>query len=128
MPVTKLTPVKKLNSNNTSLVHYGKIGNTTLIGLNKNIRDNTLFPVHVISQLVGHLLGDGSLYFNKTSVTPYIVFTQTLKRFGYIWFVFQQLSHYCGRYPLLNVSVRKGNHSYYINVVIRSYPKMHIFL
>lgn len=61
---------------------------------------------------------------SQTSVTPYFVFTQTLKRFGYAWFVFQQLSHYCTRYPLISKSIRNGNTHYSIQVMTRSYPTM----
>lgn len=127
VPITKLISVKILNSNTTDLVPYGIVGSSTLIGLNNYVRNATPFPNKVISQLVGHLLGDGSIQFSKTSITPYFIFTQTQKRFSYVWFVFQQLSHYCGRYPLLNISTRKGNTYSSINVVTRSYPKMLIF-
>nr|QCI56427.1 hypothetical protein [Hypsizygus marmoreus]QKJ80206.1 hypothetical protein [Hypsizygus marmoreus] len=64
---------------------------------------------------------------NQTSITPYFVFTQTQKRFGYVWFVFQQLSHYCGIYPFFNVSApygSNGNRYYFMQVRTRSYPIM----
>lgn len=124
LPVTRFIPIKNLKSSCTALVPYGTVGSTTLIGLNNYVRNATPFPNKVISQLVGHLLGDGSIQFSRTSITPYFIFTQTQKRFSYIWFVFQQLSHYCGRYPLLNVSTRKGNSYCFINVVTRSDPKL----
>lgn len=73
---------------------------------------------------MGHLLRDGSIQFSKTSITPYFIFTQTQKRFEYVWFVFQNLSHYCGRFPLLNVSKRKGNIHCFFNVATRSYPTL----
>lgn len=123
-PVTKSISIKNLKSNSTDLVPYGIVGSSTLIRLNNYVRNATPFPSQVISQLVGHLLGDGSIQFSKTSITPYFIFTQTLKRFNYVWFVFQQLSHYCGRYPLLGVSPRKGNNYYFISVVTRSYSKL----
>lgn len=124
MPVTKLTPIKSLNNKCLSLIPYGTIGSTTLIGLNNYVRNETPFPNKIISQLIGHLLGDGSINYSKTSITPYFVFTQTQKRFNYLWFVFQQLSHYCGRYPLLSVSFRNGKRNYFLSVVTRSYPKL----
>jgi LAGLIDADG DNA endonuclease family/Cytochrome C oxidase subunit II, transmembrane domain len=123
-PVTKSVSVKNLKSSSTDLVPYGTVGSTTLIRFNNYVRNATPFPIQVISQLVGHLLGDGSIQFSKTSTTPYFIFTQTQKRFKYVWFVYQQLSHYCGRYPLLGVSSRKGNSYYFISVVTRSYSKL----
>lgn len=38
--------------------------------LSKFIRDNTIFPKDIVSQLVGHLLGNGALRINGTSVSP----------------------------------------------------------
>ncbi len=35
------------------------------------------------SILLGSLLGDGALAMSRTSVNPYFVFTQTIKRFWY---------------------------------------------
>lgn len=61
----------------------------------------------IISQLVGHLLGDGSLNYSRTSVTPYFVFTQTIKRFEYIWHVYLTLSSYCGKVPFFKLGLRK---------------------
>lgn len=93
VPISKAISIKKLNSSNTELIPYGKIGSTTGIRLNNWVRNITPFSSSIESQLIGHLLGDGSIHFTKTSVTPYFVFTQTQKRFDYVWFVFQNLSH-----------------------------------
>ena len=70
------------------------------------------------------MLGDGSLSLSRTSVTPYFIFTQTVKRFDYAWFVFQNLIHYCVRYPILNVSTRYGVKHPFMQVSTRSYPIM----
>jgi heme/copper-type cytochrome/quinol oxidase subunit 2 len=53
MPITKLTPIKKIKNSSTNLTPYSNIGATTLIGLNNYVRNETLFPRHIISQLVG---------------------------------------------------------------------------
>jgi hypothetical protein len=65
-------------------------------------------PKRVISQIVGHILGDASLGMTKTSITPYFIFTQTAKRFSYAWHVFSVIGHYCGKLPRLNYSTRNG--------------------
>jgi len=114
--------VKLLNSSCTDLVPLGKISSTINIRLNKYCRENTLFPKQIKSQLVGHLLGDGSLTITHTSIYPHFVFTQTLKRFEYTWYVFNKLSHYCGSVPLLNKAQRKDIPTPFIQVYTRNYP------
>lgn len=78
------TPISKITSQSTAVVLYGDKGATNNIRFNKHSRDITQFSKNIISQLVGHLLGDGSLFYSRTSVTPYFVFTQTIKRFSYL--------------------------------------------
>lgn len=65
-----LISMKKLNSSCTDLVVYGKVGPTTFIRFNNYVRNLTIFPKHIISQLIGHLLGDGALVMSKTSKIP----------------------------------------------------------
>jgi len=68
MPVTKLTPIKnqqKIKDRSTNLIPYSNIGATTLIGLNNSVRKETQFLRHIISQLVGHLLGMVQFIFVK---------------------------------------------------------------
>jgi len=77
-------PISKIISRSTEVVPFGVTGASNNIRLNKHSRDITVFNNEIISQLVGHLLGDGSIHYSRTSVTPYFVFTQTIKRFEYI--------------------------------------------
>jgi hypothetical protein len=118
------TPVSKIVSRSTEVVRFGVTGASNNIRLNKHSRDITEFNNEITSQLVGHLLGDGSIHYTRTSVTPYFVFTQTIKRFEYIWRVFLKLSHYCGRVPLFNPGLRKGIPYPFIQVMTRSYPAL----
>ena len=78
-----LIPMKKLNSTTTALVPQGIVGSTVLMQFNNYARNLTIFPKRIVSQLIGHLLGDGALVFLRTSITPIFVFSQTLKRFDY---------------------------------------------
>lgn len=118
------TPISKIVSRSTEVVPFGVTGASNNIRLNKHSRDITVFYKEIVSQLVGHLLGDGSIHYARTSVTPYFVFTQTVKRFEYIWHVYQTLSPYCGRVPLINPGLRKGTPYHFIQVVTRSYPAL----
>ena len=86
-------PVRTLSSNSTALVPFGPVGLTLNMSFTRNVRNLVFFPKQVISQLVGHLLGDGSLVMTHTSVTPYFVFTQTIKKLDYVWHVFTTLGH-----------------------------------
>jgi hypothetical protein len=78
------TPISKIVSRSTEVVPFGITGASNNIRLNKHSRDITVFNKEILSQLVGHILGDGSIHYTRTSVTPYFVFTQTIKRFEYI--------------------------------------------
>lgn len=118
------TFISKVVSKSTELVPFGVTGASTNIRLNKYSRDCTIFDNEKISQLVGHLLGDGSIHYTRTSVTPYFVFTQTVKRFDYIWHVYRILSPFCGRFPLINPGLRKGIPYPFMQVMTRSYPAL----
>jgi len=117
-------PISKIVSRSTEIVPFGVTGASNNIRLNKHSRDITVFKIEHLSQLVGHLLGDGSIHYMRTSITPYFVFTQTIKRFEYIWRVFLTLNPYCGRVPLINPGLRKGIHHPFIQVMTRSYPAL----
>lgn len=123
---TVFTRIKDIKSDSKSLVPYGsnRMGLTLNIRLTKKLRTMTYFPKRVISQIVGHLLGDGSLTMTRTSITPLFVFTQTIKRFSYVWHVFSIIGHYCGKLPRLNISARQGKKHRFLQIYTRSYPQL----
>ena len=99
----------KVTSSCLDLVPHGVVGSTVGFGrITRYLATSTSFTKDVVSQLVGHLLGDGALTKTHTSITPVFIFTQTFKRFPLVWFVFNQLSHYCNSFPLINKGMRKG--------------------
>lgn len=117
----KITP----NNTCTAIVPLGVLGSTFRLGRLTSVMSTwTIFPREIVSQLVGHLLGDGSLSKTYTSNYPYFVFTQTLKRFAYVWSVYNTLSHYCNSFPILNFSTRHGVVYPFLQVLTRSYPFM----
>ena len=65
------------------------------IGLNisKETRVFTNLPhsSYIFSQIIGHLLGDGSLTLTWSSKNPFFIFTQGMIRFKYSWFVFNNI-------------------------------------
>lgn len=117
-------PISSFKNNNTAIVLYSyhNIGSTLNMSFNKIVRNITYFPKHIISQLVGHLLGDGSIAISKTSTTPYFVFSQTMKRFRYVWYVFGSLNHYCNKLPRLVISKRNNTILASIYVITWCYP------
>lgn len=117
--------VKNLKSDSKALVRSesNRIGLTLNIRLTNKLRRMTYFPKRVISQIVGHLLGDGSFTMTHTSITPLFVFTQTIKRFDYVWHVFSIIGHYCGKLPRLNINTRQGKKHRFLQIYTRSYPE-----
>lgn len=77
---------------------------------------------HLFSQIISHLLDDGSLALSWSSNNPYFVFTQGLLRFRYAWFVFNNISFLCKSMPRLGKSARIGKISWNIQILTRSYP------
>lgn len=117
IPIAKL-PVSTCKE----LVAYGQKGSTLGIRLNSYCLQSTVCSMRVLSQLVGHLLGDGSLTMSHTSVLPYFVFTQTFKRFEYTWDIYIELAHFCGTLPKHYSSYRNETLSTSNSVRTRSYP------
>ena len=121
----KAKPIKDIpHSTCTDIVVQGVTGSTVGLGSNAYMTKNTFFPSVIVAQLVGHLLGDGTLQFSdsRKSKTPRFIFTQTLKRFDYLWFVYIQLSHYCSQMPYLYSGMRKGVPAPFCQVLTRTYP------
>lgn len=115
-------PIKNLHSDCTALVPYGVVGSTLGISFNKYVRNLIHFPKDIVCQFVGHLLGDASLVFSRTSITPSFVFVQSLSHFSYLWSVFHTLHHYCKAVPYLVTSVRNDTATYGLYLTTRSYP------
>jgi len=118
------TPISKIVSRTTDIIPFGVTSASISIRLNKHSRDITKFYTEIISQLVGHLLGKGSIHYTRTSLTPYFVFTQSIKQFEYIWSVYLTLNPYCGRVPFFNPGYRQGISHPFIQVMTRSYPAL----
>ena len=127
------------NNNEKKSILYNVIGvnNKELVIINNDMYESTVglkislqtrnltIPFcnsHLFSQIIGHLLGDGSLVLSWSSKNPYFVFTQGLLRFRYAWFVFNNISFLCKSMPRLGKSNRKGNISWNIQILTRSYP------
>jgi len=122
---------KKPTSTSTclSLVPHGIMGSSVGFGrLTQYMVASTVFTKEVISKLVGNLLGDGSLAMTHTSVNPLFIFTQALKGFEYVWYIFNSLAPYCIVYPRLEFNKRKGKTHATLRVHTRSYPQLHTLL
>lgn len=65
--------IKHIKSTSTSLTIQPSLESTAGIRYNRYCLNNTLFPKSIVSQLVGHLLGDGSIVLSHTSINPFFV-------------------------------------------------------
>lgn len=114
--------IKNITTPCTAIVPYGVMGNSNGIKLSQYARDITVLTETMRDQIIGHILGDGSLTKSYTSKNAYFVFTQTSKRFFYIMHIFSILGPLCLKLPTLGCSLRKGIRSYYLQIHSRSYP------
>lgn len=107
------------------IIRDEKLYNST-IGLNLTQKSRNMihfsYDSYILSQIIGHLLGDGSLSMTWSSKNPYFVFTQGLIRFDYAWYVFNNMKFLCKSMPRLGKSNRNMKTLYYIQVQTRSYP------
>nr|YP_009445628.1 hypothetical protein [Tremella fuciformis]YP_010180095.1 hypothetical protein LI453_mgp17 [Auricularia auricula-judae]ATX61905.1 hypothetical protein [Tremella fuciformis]ATX61926.1 hypothetical protein [Tremella fuciformis]ATX61969.1 hypothetical protein [Tremella fuciformis]ATX62037.1 hypothetical protein [Tremella fuciformis]ATX62087.1 hypothetical protein [Tremella fuciformis] len=115
-------PMRALSSSCTALVPFGPVGLTLNMSFTRMVRSLVHFPKSVISQLVGHLLGDGCLTISRTSTVPSFVFSQSINKLTYVWHVFMLLGHYCNKLPRLHFSHRAGTLLGNMFVITRSYP------
>lgn len=82
-------------------------------------------PCYQKSVIVGLLLSDGwlSLSASDNSVkNARLGFRQSIEKFKYIWNVFNDLSHYCERYPYSYSSIRGGKNHYNVTITTRALP------
>lgn len=117
--------ITNIKTNCTALNPFNFINlNSTLgIGLNKFSRNIThLFPV-LREQMVGHILGDASIYYTRTSIVPIFRLNQGLHRFEYLWFSYSLLSSICLSLPKVNHSRDRRNNQIYSTIyfMTRSY-------
>ena len=115
----------KNNSNVKSIIIYGNMPYTESsigIRLNNYIRSITKPTTLQLYEMIGHLLGDGSLEMCKTSKYPRFCFTQTFQRFDYTWSVYQNFSNLCQKLPSYNRGLRKEKYHYSLVIHTRSYP------
>lgn len=97
---------------------------SSTVGLRLDLKSRllTTLSYDIRSQIIGHILGDGWIGKSKTSKYPYFVFTQSLKRFEYVWYVYNNLSCLCQKSLTLSKSIRRGKTYYFIQLHTRSYP------
>jgi LAGLIDADG DNA endonuclease family len=111
---------------NTKLIIINDYMYQSTIGLNiseqTRVFTNLSYSSYIFSEIIGHLLGDGSLTLTWSSKNPFFIFTQGFLRFKYTWFVFNNINFLCKSMPRLGKSNRKGKISYNIQILTRSYP------
>lgn len=111
-----------INSNCTAIIKFGGFYSSVGIRLNQLCRNITILPPFTREQIIGHLLGDGGIFYAKTSKNPYFTFIQTFKRFKYLWTTFNYLSFLCEAIPDYTESFRNSKNHSALTVRTRSYP------
>lgn len=82
-----------------------------------------IIPEYQKSVIVGLILSDGWLRFSyKTNNNACLGFKQSLAHSYYVFFVFNILSHYCNKGPVLKSSVRSGSLFYSLEFWTRGLP------
>ena len=76
----------------------------------------------VLSQLVGHLLGDGHMRQYPKSRNFAFEWAQTIKRFEYSWQVYNNLSHYCNSFLKLKYTLSFGQKNPKLCINTRALP------
>ena len=111
--------------NSDSLVVWGT-NLTSQVGkgkFTKQVSGMIKLPPYQKSIVIGLLLSDGWLTIaSKTTKNARLGFQQSLFRANYVWFVFNELSHYCSSYPGLRSSIRSGNRLYSLGFFTRTLP------
>lgn len=91
--------------------------------LTKQERSMIKLPPYQYSVIIGLLLSDGWLIIaSSTHKNARLGFKQSLSHSGYVWFVFNILSHYCNSSPRLTSGIRAGNRFYGLELLTRSLP------
>ena len=76
-------------------------------------------PNYYKSIIIGLLLSDGWLTIaSKTTKNARLGFKQTIKNVPYVWFVFNEFSHYCSSYPNISESNRLGKVYYTLGFLL----------
>ena len=116
--------IRRIN-NHLSLVVWGS-NLTSLVGTGKFTKQVSLMikiPPYQRSVIIGLLLSDGWLTIaSKTTINARLGFKQSISQSSYVWFVFNELSHYCSSYPHLTKGIRAGNPYYGIQFFTRTLP------
>ena len=81
-------------------------------------------PPYQKSVIVGLVLSDGwlALTDSKTGKNARLGFRQSIDESEYVWYVFNDLSHYCERYPYSYGSTRGGRIHYNLTITTRALP------
>lgn len=121
----KYSTKKSSTNNELSLVIWGtnlrsQVGTGKFTKLVSSI---IKLPNDSKSIIVGLLLSDGWLTFaSKTNKNARLGFKQTINKASYVWFIFNELSHYCSSYPYYAESKRSGKVLYNVGFFTRGLP------
>jgi hypothetical protein len=115
----------KSPNNPLSLVVWGT-NLTSQVGkgrFSKQVAKMIILPPYQNSVIIGLLFSDGWLTIaSKTHKNARLGFKQSLSHANYVWFVFNEFSHYCSSYTQLTKGIRSGNRFYGLQFFTRGFP------
>lgn len=120
-----LAKIMKLQPSENQIVLWGTNLSST-VGLptySENVRNIVRIPANHQSVITGLILSDGWLSFgSKKNTNARLGFKQSLAHFGYFWFVFNNLAHYCNSIPTFSKGIRNETKTYALIFQTRSLP------
>lgn len=98
------------NLTNKDLILWGvKLSSTVGSKFTQVELNMVKLPFFVKNVITGILLSDGCIVFGSVkSKNAYLSLTQSLAHLGYMYFVFNNLAHYCSSYPVFVKRNRYG--------------------
>ena len=98
---------------------------TSLVGCGRltKLESNMIkLPNYQNSVIIGLLLSDGWLIVVSKTSNARLGFKQAINNAQYVWFVFNELSHYCSSYPHLTKGIRAGKPYFGLQFFTRYLP------
>jgi LAGLIDADG DNA endonuclease family len=122
--INKMKNNDNLTDSMSLVLWWNNLSSTTKIKYTKHELSIVKLPENIRSIIIGIVLSDGHIALTSRSKNAYLMFSQSLAKLGYIYFVFNFLNHYCQSYPKLIVSLGWGKTTYKLLIATRSMPSI----
>lgn len=129
-PLHSINSINNQKTDCTSIIPYNRFAVNPLFSYFGNIgikfssisRKMTVLYPYPFYQIIGHMLGDGSMEKDSPNANPRFIFGQALEKYSYSFVSFLGLSYLCQSFPGISKGMRKGRHTYKFLYKTRNYP------